>query len=57
MMRRQEFVFDYPDFKLFNFDFRRLVQVLVTAGNGLKAILSDGVAPWQLAALLGMEKT
>lgn len=56
MMHLPEFVFDHPDFKLFKFDFRRLVQVLVTGGNGLRAILSYGVAPWQLAALLRMEK-
>ena len=54
MLLLPEFVLDHPEFTQFNFNYRQLVKIFVSGGEGLKTVLRAGIAPWQLAALSGM---
>lgn len=56
MLLFPEFVFDHPDFRCFQFDFRQVVRVLLSGGDAIKKALKFSVEPWQLAALMGMSK-
>lgn len=53
MLLLPEFVLDHPEFTQFNFNYRQLVKIFVSGGEGLKTVLRAGIAPWQLAALSG----
>jgi len=54
MLLLPEFVLDHAEFTRFKFNYRQLVRIFLSGGEGLKMVLRAGIAPWQLAALSGM---